>query len=255
MKNSLGRYVFGLAAIFFGVMTFAWHDFNGWQQIAPLGNIPHRGLAYLVATIELGGGIAILLPKTARLGAIALGSVYFAFALLWIPRIIAQPLVYDRWGNFFELFSQVCGAMIVYALFRPGEQERAARIAHVAYILFGVCVISFTLEQAFYLSGTASFVPKWIPPSQMFWAVVTTIAFALAVIALLSGRSALLAARLLTVMIVGFQLLVWVPILMADPHTQMGWAGNCQNLSILGAAWIVMDYLARNRTSLVLQPA
>src|SRR5208283_1370614 len=74
-----------------------------------------------------------------------------------------------------------------------------------------ICVVSFTLEQFFYLSGTAAFVPKWIPPGQMFWAITTTIALALAAIALLSGRSALLASRLLTVMLVGFGLLVWLP--------------------------------------------
>jgi hypothetical protein len=50
-------------------------------------------------------------------------------------------------------------------------------------------VVSFTLEQLAYLSGTAEFVPKWMPPGQMFWAVVTTIAFTLAAVALLSGRS------------------------------------------------------------------
>jgi hypothetical protein len=45
-KIDLGRYVFGLAAVLFGLITLVWHDFNGWQQIRPLGSIPHReGLA------------------------------------------------------------------------------------------------------------------------------------------------------------------------------------------------------------------
>jgi hypothetical protein len=49
-KIDLGRYVFGLAAVLFGLITLVWHDFNGWQQIRPLGSIPHReGLAYLAA--------------------------------------------------------------------------------------------------------------------------------------------------------------------------------------------------------------
>jgi hypothetical protein len=60
----------------------------------------------------------------------------------------------------------------------------------------------------------------------MFWAIVTTIAFVLAAIALLSGRSALLAARLLTAMLIGFGLLVWLPAPFADPHKMINWAGN-----------------------------
>jgi hypothetical protein len=123
----------------------------------------------------------------------------------------------------------------------PGY-ERDIRIARIGYLGFAVCVISFTLEQLFYLSGTATFVPKWIPPGQMFWAVVTTLAFALAVIALLSGWMALLASQLTTAMIVGFGLFVWLPAL-ADPHKLINWAGNVQNLAIAGSAWIVTDYL------------
>jgi uncharacterized membrane protein YphA (DoxX/SURF4 family) len=105
------------------------------------------------------------------------------------------------------------------------------------------------LEQLFYLSGTAAFVPKWIPPGQMFWAIATTIFFALAAIALFSGRSALLASRLLVAMLVGFALLVWLPAPFADPHKLISWAGNAQNLAITGAAWIVTDYLSRGRAA------
>jgi hypothetical protein len=26
----------------FGIITLVWHDFNNWQQIQALGNVPHR---------------------------------------------------------------------------------------------------------------------------------------------------------------------------------------------------------------------
>jgi uncharacterized membrane protein YphA (DoxX/SURF4 family) len=250
MRIAVGRHVYGLAAVMFGILTLVWRDFNGWQQIQALGKIPHREiLVYLAAAAEIIGGVAIQSRRTARIGALILGCTYLAFALLWIPRIAAEPLVYDRWGNFFEQFSIVSGALIVYALFSSSDPERAARLAGVGYIFFGICLISFTLEQLFYLSGTASFVPKWIPPGQMFWAITTTIAFALAAIALLSGRSALLAARLLTLMIIGFGLFVWLPAPFADPHRIISWAGNAQNSAITGAAWIVADYLAAKGTA------
>ena len=244
----MGRYVYGAAAVAFGVITLVWHDFNGWQQIQPLGNVPHREiLVYLAAAVELAGGIAILWPRTARSGALALGAIYLIFALLWVPHIIATPQVYDRWGNFFEQFSLASGALIVYASDSRNDPAREVQLARIGYICFGICVISFTLEQLFYLSGTASFVPKWIPPGQVFWAITTTIALALAAIALLSGRSALLASRLLTAMLIGFGLLVWLPRPFADPHQLINWAGNAQNLAITGAVWIVADFLSQNR--------
>jgi uncharacterized membrane protein YphA (DoxX/SURF4 family) len=247
-KTYLGRYAYGLAAVAFGIVTLAWHDFNNWQQIRALGNVPHREiLVYLAAATEIFGGLAIQWTKTARAGAITLGSLYFIFALLWVPHIVAEPRVYDRWGNFFEQFSLVSGALIVYGAFSGDDSAPAAKVARIGYSCFGICVVSFTLEQLFYLSGTASFVPKWIPPGQTFWAIVTTIALALAAIALLSGGSALLAARLLTVMLIGFGLLVWLPAPFADPHRIINWAGNGQNSAITGAAWIVADYLSQKR--------
>lgn len=248
MKPYLGRHVYGLAAVLFGVVALAWHDFNIWQQIRPLGDLAHRNsLIYIYAALELLGGIAIQWRRTARAGAVALGALSLVFALLWVPFIATKPQVYDYWGNFFEQFSIVSGALIVYATVDESDTNRSAMLARIGYICFGLCVISFTLEQLFYLSGTASFVPKWIPPGQMFWAIVTTIAFALAALALFTGFWDLLASRLLTAMIIGFGLFIWLPAPFVDPHKQINWVGNAENLAIAGAAWIVADYLSRNR--------
>ena len=251
MRIHLGRHVFGIAAIAFGVIALVWHDFNApWQQIRALGNVPHREIfVYIAAAIFLFGGVAIQWRRTAPAGALALGAIYLLFALTWVPIIAAEPKVYDRWGNFFEQFSLVSGALIVYATFARLDVKTAVRLARIGYLGFAICVVSFTLEQLFYLSGTASFVPKWIPPGQMFWAVATTIFFALSAISLFSGRSALLASRLLTAMLVGFGLLVWLPAPLADPHKLISWAGNAQNLAITGAAWIVADSLSHNRAA------
>lgn len=249
-KIYLGRHVYGLAGVAFGVIALVWHEFNSWQQIRALGAVPHPEiLLYIAAAVELFGGVAIQWSRTERMGAFALGAIYLVFALLWVPLIAAQPLVYDRWGNFFEQFSLVSGALIVYASFGRGSSERPSRLARMGYVGFGICVVSFTVEQLFYLRETAAFVPKWIPPGQMFWAITTTIALALAAIAILSGRSALLASRLLTAMLVGFGLLVWLPAPFADPHKLINWAGNAENLAITGAAWIVADHLGRNRSA------
>jgi uncharacterized membrane protein YphA (DoxX/SURF4 family) len=250
-KTYLGRHVYGLAAITFGVISLVWREFGApWQQIQALGNVPHREmLVYIVAGVELFGGIAVQWRRTARLGAIALAINFLAFALLWVPHIFSEPRVYDRYGNFFEQFSIVSGALIVYASVHEGDSRPPTPLARIGYFCFGICVISFTLEQLFYLRATAGFVPKWIPPGQMFWAIATTVFFALGAIALLSGRYALLASQLLTAMIIGFQVLIWLPAPVSDPHKLMNWGGNAQNLAIAGAAWIVADYLNQTRFS------
>jgi hypothetical protein len=244
MKYSLGRYVYGVAAIGFGICALVWHDIN------TLGNLPRRPIViYGVAAIEILGGVAVQWPRTTRAGAVALGTIYFAFALLGVPLIIEHPLVYNGYGNFFEQFSLVSGAVILYACSGQIAPARTANFAHIGYYAFGICVVSFTLEQLFYLSATASLVPKWIPPGQMFWAVATTAAFALAAIALLTGLLARLASRLTTVMIVGFELLTWLPLLVADPHSFENWSESAETLAIAASAWIVADFLDQRRSA------
>ncbi|MHB1936987.1 MAG: hypothetical protein ACYCOR_10415 [Acidobacteriaceae bacterium] len=244
MKYSLGRYVYGLAAIGSGICALAWHDFIA------LGDIPHREiLIYIVAAIEILAGVAVPWQRAARAGAVALGAIYLIFALLeGVPLILQHPLDYSGYGNFFLQFSLVSGAMVLYA--RSGEivSARTARLALIGYYSFGICIVSFTLYQLFYLSATASLVPKWIPPGQMFWAVATTAAFALAAIALLTGFMALLAARLTTAMIVGFGLLAWLPALVASPHSFWNWSELTETLAIAASAWVVTDFLGHRRS-------
>jgi hypothetical protein len=247
---SLGRHVFGMAAILFGIVAVTWHDFNIWQQVRPLGIGSHREvLLYTIAAVQIVGGILAQGRQTARAGAAMLGVVYLFFAVLWLPLFVEKP-VYDRLANFFEQFSLVAGALIVYATANR-DPRYTSKLARLGYVFFGICVISFTLEQLFYLKDTAAFVPKWIPPGQMFWAITTTIAFALAAIALLSRRSAVLAAQLLTVMILCFGLLIWLPAVLAQPHSLTAWAGNAENLGIAGSAWIVADFLGVSATAAI----
>jgi uncharacterized membrane protein YphA (DoxX/SURF4 family) len=246
MNRSVGRYLYGLAAIGFGICALASNDANNWQQeIKAIGEVPHREiLSYIVAAVEILGGIAVLLPRTARAGAAALAAIWFIFAMLGVPFIIRHPLVYNEYGNFFEQFSFVSGALILYARSDPNP-ARSSRLAQIGYYSFGLCVLSFGLEQLFYLANTASLVPKWIPPGQMFWAIATTVAFGLAAIALLTGFKARLASRLNAAMIVGFGLLVWLPLLIGNPHSFSNWSETVDTFGIAGSAWIVAEYLGR----------
>jgi hypothetical protein len=235
--SNLGRHVFGVAALAWGLITLAWHDYNGWHQ--PLY------LVYAAAAALIFGGAAIQFRRSAKTGAAVLAAAYLVFSLLCVPGIIAKPQIYNSWGNFFEQFSLVTGAGIVYA--RLSSACSPETLNRIGRILLGICAASFTLEQAVYLGATATLVPKWLPPSQMFWAVTTTVLFALAAVALLANRMALLATRLLTMMLVIFGLLVWVPLLLSDPHSHTNWSEFAETFAIAGAAWILADLLGEYR--------
>jgi hypothetical protein len=236
-SSNLGRHVFGVAALAFGFITLAWHDYNGWHQ--------PRYAVYAAAVALIIGGAALQFRRTAKTGASVLVGVYLVFALQCVPGIVAAPRIYNSWGNFFEQFSLVTGAAITYRQLSSTWSPETLR--RIGLILVGICTASFALEQVFYLPPTASLVPKWLPPSQMFWAVATTVFFALAAVALFANQLSLLAARLLTMMLALFGLIVWVPLLLSDLHSHTNWSETVETFAIAGTAWILADLLGESR--------
>jgi len=245
IASNLGIYVYGGAAVALGLIGLAWGDFaTNWQRVE--ADVPFRHvLAYMAAICEISAGAAVLGRGSARVGAWILTTLYSVFTLLWVPKIVAAPQIYDSWGNFFEEFSLVVGGLVLCALLAPRGSLLSRKEALIAR-LYGLCVISFGLVHIVYFSGLPAWVPKWIPPGQTFWAAATTVCFLLAAAAILSGILAVLAGRLLTAMIVGFELLVWAPKVVAAPHDHFAWSGNGINLVMAGAAWVVSDSISRS---------
>ena len=66
--SNLGRHVFGVAALAFGLITLAWHDYNG-------RHLP-RYSVYAIAAALIFGGAAIQFRQTAKTGAVVLGAVF-----------------------------------------------------------------------------------------------------------------------------------------------------------------------------------
>lgn len=238
--SNVGRYLFGLTAVGFGIIAFVWHEATIAQLAKQVGSLPLAAvILYVTAVADIAGGFMMLARCTLGIGAASIGFAMLVFTLLKIPDIVSGPGVYNNWGGLFEQLSLLCGAIIVFADAGPQNQAWRARAVRAAFVLFGLCVVSFGLEQAFYLKATAGFVPAWIPPSPMFWAVATTIAFALAALALLSGQYASLAAKLLTAMLVGFGIIVWLPQLFTAPPSAFAWSETIETFAIAAVAWIV----------------
>jgi uncharacterized membrane protein YphA (DoxX/SURF4 family) len=243
VASNLGVYVYGAAAMFLGLVGLVSGDFAvGWQHVGP--GIPLREpLAYATAFIELAAGIALIVPRTARIGAVTLTVVYAMFTLLWVPKAVVDIFKpdFDAMGNVFEEFSMVAAGLVLWAISSAGGSAMVRRERLFAR-MFGLCPVSFGIVQLFdTMPGIASWVPKWLPPAPLFWAYATTICFFLAAAAILTGIAAPLAVRLLTAEIVGFQFLVWIPKLAAGPRLHFNWAGNGINLAIAASAWVVAD--------------
>jgi len=244
LASNLGIYPFAAGAIFLGLLGLASGDFaTTWQRVGP--NVPLRvPLAYLTALIELAAGLALLWRPAARAGALTITVVYSIFTLVWVPKIFEDLRSFDSYGNFFEEFSLVVAGAVLVASLSPAGSP-IARSESLFARLYALSAISFGFGHVYSMPGLLSWIPKWLPPSQLFWAYVTTIGFFLAAAAILSGIQAPLASRLITAEIFSFEILVWIPKLIAGPHDHFNWAGNAISIALSGAAWVVADSICR----------
>ncbi len=244
MKTALyGRIVFGGSAVLFGVIALMWHDADTWQSVHRILRLPFGtfiGEALMVALVA--GGIGILLPRTLRAASSVLVAVYAIFVLACVPGIVGAPRVFGEYDGFAEQFCLFCGAIALYAVTNANVAQ-SGTLRLVARVGLGLCTIAFTLAQIVYESVTASLVPKWIPPNQTFWVIFTTVAFALAAVAMLVNVRARRAMRLMAAMLTVFGVVVWIPLLVAHPEAHGNWSEFALNFLIAGATLMVAEAL------------
>ena len=241
MKAS--RIFFGASAVLFGVIGLMWHDAETWQNVHQLFKLPFgEAISVGLMVLQIGGGLGICIPRAVRPSAAVLCFVYLCFLLACVPAIVAAPAVYGSYPNFFEQLSILCGALALSVASSNGAGPRA--LVPMVRLGFGAATVSFTLTQIFYFRFTVAGVPRWIPPNQKFWAVLTTVAFALAALAILVNRQARLALRLMALMTALFGALVWVPVLAVHPKSHSSWSEFALTVLISGAAWQVAQVKA-----------
>ncbi len=241
-----GRYVYGLGIMAIGSLSLAWGDFVNGQSVP--ASFPDRTvLAYMAGAFMLIAGAAILWRRTTAWSAPAV-AVYFAVIVVMLmngPELIAQYKVYGEYEALAIQLAIALGALIVFAANAGIDAGLAARLIRICQVMFGICALVFGGAHFAYMNLTAPLVPKWLPPSQDFWAYATGMGHILAGLAILTGVRARLAAILLTAMYASFQFLIHIPMLLADPSNHYIWGENATNIALTGVAWLVVDTLPR----------
>jgi uncharacterized membrane protein YphA (DoxX/SURF4 family) len=244
----IGWRVYGLGVMALGVVCLAWGDFDPGQPVPR--DFPDRtALAYAAAAFMLVAGAAVEWRRTTAWGAAAL-TAYYALVVVILMNgrvMLAHYAEYGTYSGAAEQIAIAAGALIVYAAIARIDAAQAARLTRLGQLAFGVCALLFGGAHFFYMDLTIPMVPKWLPPTQEFWAYATGIFHIAAGVAILTGVQARLAAILLTAMYASFTPLVHVPMLLADPSSHVNWSENALNLALIGAAWVVADSLARQR--------
>lgn len=235
----------GLGIIALGAVCLAFGDFHPGQPVPK--DFPARTeLAYVVAVFMLVAGAAVEWRRTLPMAAAALTAYWVIVVVIlmngrvWLAHF-AEFLPYESGAIQLAI---AAGGLIVWAGSADIDAARAERLVRIARVAFGLCLLVFGTAHFVYMSLTAPLIPKWLPPSQEFWAYLTGIAHIAAGVAILTGVKARLAAVLLTIMFALFSVMVHIPMVIADPNNHWIWNENAVNLALIGAAWVVADSLA-----------
>jgi len=216
-----------------GTIGLVARDFVLAQEPVPQG-IPWReSLAFASGGLLLLTGVGLLIPRAARLSALALA----AFLLLWVialqvPRAVAHPLVEAYWLGVGEDLTLVAGGWIVYCAI-AGRDDASLRFAR---LVFGLALVPIGLSHFFYLQGAAELIPTWFPfrvPLTLF----TGAAHIAAGVAIVFGIVPRLAATLEAVMQSLFTLIVWVTAVVNAPMNRQHWANLFISTALSAAAW------------------
>ncbi|MFZ0321215.1 MAG: hypothetical protein WAL56_18975 [Candidatus Sulfotelmatobacter sp.] len=250
----IGVYVYGIAAVAYGITDLVWGGFDPSDQ--PLqawgDHVPGaRIFAYIAAIWLVIAGAALLWRWSRRSAAASLAILYGLFVLFPLPRFYWGPHVHGhRAYVYLGVLGEVCQEIILFVAAvivwksLSGQDSLSQRASRLFRWTFGLCSIDFGLANLTAVWTVVPMIPKWLPVGATFWAVLTGIAFVLAGVAIISGVLDVLAARLLGLMLLTFSVLALAPLIFRFPHAHGAWGANAYNLTAVGAAWIVGQWLA-----------
>ncbi len=230
---------YALGAILLGAVGIWFHDFAMQWQPVPAGFPMRTPFAIVTGLLLILGGGEILSGKFARAGAILLATIYGLWVLiLHGPLIVTRPTDLGTWNGVAEIILMTMGAVALYS----GVRGTRGRTATTLCLATGFCALVFGATHFKYVQFTATMVPTWIPPNQIFWAYATGVAHVIAGLSLVSGIRSQLGATLLAGMMAVFVLLVHIPRVYVSPGEHLEWIMLGVALSLSGAAWLVRKY-------------
>jgi uncharacterized membrane protein YphA (DoxX/SURF4 family) len=254
-----GLYLYAFGSFAAGVFDLIWRNFDtAHQPLQAWGdNIPGASVyACIIGVGMVTGALALLWRRSQPTGGVLLAAIYFVFALFWLPRFYTAPHYFGiRIPVYIGVFSgvgieliAVAAGVLVWA--SPGEHDATRSRAVLAMRwVFGICAIDFGLQHLTNINQNLEYVPKWLPPGAEFWVIVTGVCFVLAGLAILTGILDVLAAWLLGLMFLIFNLTILPTYILADPKDHAAWGGNAYNLAAVGSAWILAGALTLHQKS------
>lgn len=258
-KRNPGLYLYAFGTFAAGIFDLLWGNFDAAHQ--PLqawgDHIPGSTVfAYITGLWMVGGAIALLWKRSVHTGGATLAAIYLIFAVFWLPRFYTAPHYLGQHINVYigvfaglgtELIAFAAGVLVWASA--DSRDSSPSRVTVAMRFVFGICTIGFGLQHLTNIKDNLEYVPSWLPPGAEFWVIATGIYFVLAGVAILTGVLDALAAWLLGVMFLVFNLTILPAFIFADWKDHAAWGGNAYNLAAVGSSWILAGVFASQKKS------
>jgi uncharacterized membrane protein YphA (DoxX/SURF4 family) len=248
--SKLGRVLFGIPFVGFGVQYFIYGRFAGGLPPAPPWTPGAPVTAYVLGALLIAAGATIAASATiavnakARLFATLLGILIFVCVL---AMFIATPsaVLHDGTARTRALEPlALAGAAWVLAgslSALPVAQSWDAAIDKLAMagrLIFGASMVVFGIQHFMYGQFVAMLVPSWLP-RHIFWTYFFGVALIAAGISIVTGIQARLAAILLGVMFALWVVVLHAPRVAASPHNGDEWSSLFVAIAMCGSCLII----------------
>jgi uncharacterized membrane protein len=247
----LGRRLFAVAFIAFGLLQFFYGDFVAGRPPAWPAQLP-GGLiwAYASGACFVVAGAAILIGRYTTPAALAIAVLVFAWAVTRnTPLALADANFGGAWTRLGKAVALTGGALVLAASARQGDRGRISLLTTAGCLAFGAFLIASGVQHFLFPDAVTTLMPTWIPGARI-WVYV-------AGVALIAGGAGLIVPQTTRIagLSVGLMLFTWVWVLhvprafAAAPANQRNeWTAVFEALAFAGIAVMLAERSSSGRS-------
>jgi uncharacterized membrane protein len=248
----LGRRMFAVAFIAFGLLQFLYADFvagrpPAWPEQLYGGWI----WAYASGACFVAAGAAILADRFQRPAAFSIAVLVFAWAATRnLPVALADASFGSAWTRLGKAVALTGGALAVAASVRQADRGTMAAVVIAGRVGFAAFLIASGVQHFLFPDAVTTLVPAWIPVAR-FWAYFAGLALIAGGFGLIVPRTTRIAGFSVALMVFTWVCILHIPrALAASAAAQRNeWTAVFEALAFAGIALVLTERSASSSRS------